>query len=804
MSGAEVTGRRLVVQGIVQGVGCRPQVWRLAHQLGVLGQVRNEGTTVVIEAWAAASVLSAFEAALRAMSRGGLRVDAVHVSGLPMPPMMPVDFEIVRSVNATPGLGVSPDWATCPACVAEVADPASRRYRYPLTACSECGPRLSVFQRVPYDRANTTMAPFPLCPACLLEYANRDDRRFHAQAMACPVCGPTVTLKRLDAQPMGSERVGVRDDVEAAARLIAQGEIMLIKGVGGYQLACDATHAEAIDRLRALKQRQAKPFALMVKDIDMARQWCEVEEAAEQALRSAAAPIVLMPRRAVPQPDLPPLAEGIAPGLPWMGAMLPPTALHHLLMGDRSTPLVLTSGNVSGEPQAITLDEARRHVQSQVTYVLDHDRAVERRVDDSVGRVIAGEFRLMRRARGYAPAPLQVPQGFDTQAQVLALGGDLKNTFALLRDGQGVLSQHMGDLHDAVCLSDQQQALADYLRFYDFEPHVVACDAHPGYLATQLASHGQVPGSSPVMVAHHHAHVAACLGEHGWPLEGGRVLGVALDGIGMGDGGQLWGGEFLLADYRDCERVGTFKPVALLGGDAAAREPWRNTYAHLMAALGWAGLVSSFGELELCHYLAAKPRVVLDQMLAKPGLAPQASSVGRLFDAVAGALGICRDRVAYEGEAAMRLEALVGLDALAEGRESGYPFSLAGLGGGHELPCVDPSPMWQALLLDLSRHTRPALMAARFHAGLAQAVASMAMQLADVHGVRTVALGGGVFQNRVLAEGVNDALSGAGLQVLMPRQVPANDGGLAWGQALISLARSGSVQGRITMSSKAT
>jgi hydrogenase maturation protein HypF len=799
-----VMPRRLVVQGIVQGVGCRPQVWRLAQQFGVVGTVRNQGTTVVIEAYAPTSVLMGFETALRAMSRGGLRVDVVHASALPMPQVMPTGFEIASSVDETPGLGVSPDWATCPACVAEVADPVSRRYRYALTACSECGPRLSVFQRVPYDRANTTMAAFPLCPACLLEYTNREDRRFHAQAMACPVCGPTVALKRLDGHPVAPEVLGSTDDVEAAARLIAQGEILLIKGLGGYQLACDATLAQAINRLRSLKQRQAKPFALLVKDIDMARQWCEVEPAAEHALRSAAAPIVLMPRRMVRPFDLPELAEGIAPGLRLIGVMLPPTALHHLLMRDRCTPLVLTSGNVSGEPQAITLEDAVRHAHAHVTHVLDHDRAVERRVDDSVGRVIAGEFRMMRRARGYAPAPLQVPEGFDTQTQVLALGGDLKNTFALLRDGQGVLSQHMGDLHDVICLTDQQQALAEYLRFYEFEPQLMACDAHPGYLATQMASQGQVSGVPPVMVQHHHAHIASCLGEHGWPLHGGPVLGIALDGIGMGERGQLLGGEFLLADYQACQRVGTFKPVALLGGDAAAREPWRNTYAHLMAALGWEGFEATCASTELLAYLANKPRAVLDQMLAKPGLAPRASSVGRLFDAVAGAMGICRDRVAYEGEAAMRLEAMVTPEDMTEGSELNYPFAIDRLGDGQGLPCVEPLPMWQALLNDLSRGTPLARMAARFHRGLAQAVVRMATQLAAEHGVRTVALGGGVFQNRCLTEEVMAGLSQAGLEVLMPRQVPSNDGGLAWGQALIALARSSPVQGRITMSSKAT
>ena len=539
-------------------------------------------------------------------------------------------------------------------------------------------------------------------------------------------------------------------------------------------------------RLRALKRREAKPFALMARDLDQLRTWCEVDEAGAAALSSAAAPIVLLPRRAAA------LAEGVAPGLPLLGAMLPSTPLHHLLMRRRKAPIVLTSGNLSDEPQAITLADAAARLGSQVNYVLDHDRVIERRVDDSVGRVVEGVFRVMRRARGYAPAPLPLPPGFDSATHVLALGGDLKNTFALLRDGQGVLSQHIGDLHDAACLADQWRALDDYLRFYAFDPDIVACDLHPGYAATQLAQARF--GARAVAVGHHHAHIAACLGEHGWPLDGGLVLGIALDGMGFGDGGlgdagQLWGGEFMLADYRSASRIGTFKPVALMGGDLAAREPWRNLYAHLMAEMGWPRLASNYDELELFRFLQAKPRALLDALLADGSLAPRASSAGRLFDAVAAALGLCRERVAYEGEAAMRLEALVTPEDLAEDSELDYPFALPRLDKGRGLPYVEPLAMWQALLGDLILHTPPARIAARFHRGLAAVLVRFAAQLADQHGLSTVALGGGVFQNRVLTELVMQGLRAAGLKPLLPAQIPVNDGGLAWGQALIALAR---------------
>jgi hydrogenase maturation protein HypF len=782
-----VCGSRWFASGIVQGVGFRPQVLRLARALGVTGSVHNAGTLVVIEAYASAAVLAEFERRLRALDHGGasgIRIDALRAQALPADATVPEAFTIADSAHARPGLGVAPDWAICPACAAETLDPFARRYRYPFTACTACGPRLTVFERAPYDRAHTTMAPFPLCRDCAREYGDPDDRRFHAQAMACHICGPRAALRRLDGRPFAVDALTALDDVDAATTLLGRGELLLVKGLGGYQIACDATSAEAVARLRAIKRREGKPFALLVRDLDMARRWCVCDAAAEAALASPAAPIVLLPRRAEA-----PLAEGVAPGLPTLGVMLPSTALHLLLMRRRQAPIVLTSGNLSEEPQAIRLDQAVERLGPQIDWVLDHDRAVQRRVDDSVGRVIGGTLRVMRRARGYAPAPLPLPEGFDTRTRVLALGGDLKNTFALVRDGQGVLSQHIGDLHDAACLADQQRALADYLGFYDFTPDIVACDLHPGYAATQLA-HTRWGGRC-VGVGHHHAHIAACLGEHGWPLSGGKVLGIALDGIGMGEDGALWGGEFLLADYRHAERVATFKPVALPGGDLAAREPWRNTYAQLMAEMGWARFASNFGELDLFRFLDAKPRGMLDAMLANPSLAPRASSVGRLFDAVAAAVGLCRERSAYEGEAAIRLEGLVTAADLDESDELDYPFAIPRLDKGKGLPYVEPLAMWQALLGDLILHTPPARIAARFHRGLAAVVVRMARQQAEQHEVTTVALGGGVFQNKVLAELVLQGLAAAGLNALLPRAVPVNDGGLAWGQALIALARAG-------------
>ena len=778
-----VIGYRLRVRGIVQGVGFRPGTLKLARQFAIVGNVRNEGTAVVIEAFGPASALEAFTGAVATLRRGGARVDALDHEPLAVAAMLPEAFVITHSADAAPGMGIAPDWASCEACVAETLDPFARRYRYPFTACTDCGQRLTVFERTPYDRSNTTLSSFPLCAECAVEYASADDRRFHAQAVACHRCGPRAKLARMDGRAFALDVLTALDDVDATTTLINRGEIVLVKGLGGYQLACDATSEGTVTQLRALKRREAKPFALMLRDLAMVREHCELDEVSAAALSGPEAPIVLLPRRE----GAPPLASGIAPGLATLGVMLPNTPLHHLLMRRRRAPIVLTSGNLSDEPQAIELEQARERFGIGVGYVLDHNRAIARRVDDSVGRTIAGAFRVMRRARGFAPAPLPLPTGFDTQRQVLALGGDLKNTFALLRDGQGVLSQHIGDLHDAACRADYERALTDYLDYYRFTPDIVVCDRHPGYAATQLAQ--QRFGDRVQAVGHHHAHIAACLGEHGRPRLAPKVLGIALDGIGYGEDGALWGGEFLHCDYATCERVGTFKPVALIGGDLAAREPWRNTYAQIMGEMGWSRFASNYDELELFAFLAAKPRAVLDQMLASGTNAPCASSAGRLFDAVAAAIGVCRERVAYEGEAAIRMEGLIAADDLNEDGALDYPFAIPRLDKGRGLPYIEPLAMWQALLGDLVLNTPPARIAARFHRGLAGVIVRMAGKLAEKFEIDAVALSGGVFQNRILTEHVVAGLEAANLRALLPRQLPANDGGLAWGQALIALAR---------------
>ena len=780
------------VRGTVQGVGFRPTVWRIASELGLAGSVINDAQGVLIVAVANADRLDALERRVRSEAPPLARIDTFERSRIRLPDPLPARFVIGPSEHGTAMTAVAADAATCALCTAEIFDPFSRRFRYPLTNCTHCGPRLSFVTGVPYDRPATTMAGYPLCDACRAEYEAPPNRRFHAQPIACHVCGPKVTLKRLDGRAFTTDSYTFLDDCDAAGTLLARGQIVAIKGLGGYQLACDATQPEAVARLRELKRRERKPFALMAASVDAVRAWCEVSGPEAEALGSPAAPIVLLNR--LPDTPTPGIADNVAAGLATLGFMLPNTGVHHLILRRMKRPMVLTSGNLSDEPQAITLAELTQRFGAGVDFVLDHDRAIARRVDDSVVRVMGGHARVLRRARGHAPEPITLPRGFENAPPVLAYGGELKNTFCLLRGGQAVLSQHIGDLEEAATHADYRRALRDLERFFAFTPQVRACDAHPEYLSTKLAhADAALSGQAAVEVLHHHAHVAACLVDNAWPLAAGPVVGVALDGLGMGADGVLWGGEFAIVDYRSFDRRGTFKPVALPGGAKAMQEPWRNTYAHLMAELKWPAFTMNYDGLELHDFLAAQPRAMLDAILQKQLNSPLASSCGRLFDAVAAAMGICREHAAYEGQGAVELEARVDHNVLRfEDDELAYPFGIPRLKGSH-LPYIEPLAMWTALLGDLVLKTPLPTMAARFHKGLAQVIVKMIDKVAHAHEpdrpLRTVALSGGVFQNKVLFERVSEALGASGYTVLAHRRVPCNDGGLALGQAAVAAAR---------------
>lgn len=774
-------GAAIRVRGLVQGVGFRPTVWRLARACGLNGDVLNDGEGVLIRAFGPPEAIGAFLVRLRAEAPPLARIDAIERTLLDAA-LAPAGFHVIKS-RATPvKTGIVPDAATCPACLAEVFDLANRRYRYAFTNCTHCGPRLSIIRALPYDRPHTSMAAFPMCPACQAEYDDPGDRRFHAQPNACPVCGPRVWLE--DAGGGEVPPAPHADAVAHAAALVAAGAIVAVKGIGGFHLACDAGNAGAVRALRARKHREAKPLALMARDMAMVRRYAQVSEREAALLRHRAAPVVLL-ERAGEGGGGDALAAELAPGQHTLGFMLPYTPLHHLLMAGVERPIVLTSGNLSDEPQCTANADARARLRGIADYWLLHDRDIVNRLDDSVVRVAWGERpRVIRRARGFAPEPLRLPPGFEHAAPVLAMGGALKAAFCLARGGEAVLSQHIGDLDNPATLADYWAALELYRSVYEFATAAVAVDMHPDYPSTL---HGEAlaaaDGVPLVRVQHHHAHVAACMAEHGVPLAGGAVLGVVLDGLGLGDDGTIWGGEFLRADYRGYRRLAHFASVPMLGGDAAAREPWRNAYAHIVRALGWETVTAEFPQAPLVEALRGKPLTVLDAMMRRGLNAPEASSAGRLFDAVAAAVGVCPERVSYEGQAAIELEALAAA-AMDDAAATPYPFAT------QDAPRVLTfAPMWRALLGDLAGGVPSAVIAARFHKGLAAAVAGLAARLAAAEGLDTVALGGGVFQNRLLLEGVGAALAAAGLRVLVPEAIPANDGGLALGQAVIVAAR---------------
>ncbi|ETD82430.1 carbamoyltransferase HypF [Rhodobacter capsulatus] len=728
------------VRGQVQGVGFRPFVWQLARARGLRGVVLNDAEGVLIRV---AGDLGDFAAALRDQAPPLARVDAVEVTAAVCDDL-PEGFQIAASGAAGAETRVTPDAATCPDCLAEIRGEGRRR-GYAFTNCTHCGPRFSILQSLPYDRARTTMAPFAMCPACRAEYEDPADRRFHAQPIACPDCGPRLWLEAGGVELPG-DAIGL-----AAARLKA-GEILAVKGLGGFHLACDATNAEAVDRLRARKRRPAKPFALMAREEDLAR-IVSVSPAALAALRDPAAPIVLMPSRGA-------LPETLAPGMAELGVMLPYTPLHHLLLDAFDGVLVMTSGNLSGAPQVIGNDEARDKLAAFADAFLMHDRAIARRLDDSVLRV--DPPMVLRRARGQVPGTLPLPPGFETAPQIVAYGGQMKAALCLIKTGQALLGHHLGELDEALTWEAFLQADADYAALFDHRPAAVAVDLHPDFRASRhgAARAGRL-GVPLIAVQHHHAHLAACLGENLWPKDGGKVAAIVLDGLGLGPDGTVWGGELLLGDYAGFERIAWLKPAALIGGDRAQIEPWRNALVRLDAA----------GLSDLADRLfPAAPRDLARQLAAKGINAPLSSSAGRLFDAVAACLGICPMRQSYEGEAAMRLESLA-----------------AETGPVPDLPCVggeiDPAPLFQLL----AAGERPDRVAHALHASLAQAFAAEARRLIEAGRAEAVALTGGCFQNSRLATMTRNFLADQG--ILTQGRIPANDGGLALGQALVAATK---------------
>ncbi|OQX04639.1 MAG: carbamoyltransferase HypF [Thiothrix lacustris] len=775
-----MSAQRIRITGLVQGVGFRPNVWRLAQAEGIAGTVRNDSSGVLIEAWGSESALANFQQQLRTDIPPLARLDNLHITLLDEP-CPHDDFRIIASVGGEIHTGIVADAAMCPACRADIFDASNRRYRYPFTNCTHCGPRLSIVRTIPYDRANTSMAGFPQCPECLSEYTNPADRRFHAQPNACPTCGPNMWLENMAGQGIAPD-VAERDGLDTANGLLREGHILALMGLGGVHLVCEATNEASVAELRRRKRRYQKPLALMARDLAVIRQYCQVDDVEAALLQSKYAPIVLLNRRVGGAQAIPTISPNVAPHQHTIGFMLPYTPLHALLLETWNTPLIMTSANLSEEPQCITLKETRQRMQGIADYLLLHNRPIVNRVDDSVTRVLAGRPRIMRRARGYAPESINLPSGFADAPPLLAMGGELKNTFVLLRDGQAILSQHLGDLEDARTWHEYTHTLQLYRDLFQHEPQAIVVDKHPGYRSTQLGQQWAREQGLPLLeVQHHHAHVAACMAENGWSLDGGKVLGIVLDGLGYGDDGTLWGGEFLLADYRGYQRVGHFKPVAMPGGTQVILQPWRNTWAHLHA-LGWSEVSACFADLELIQYLQQQPVATLETMLTRGLNSPLSSACGRLFDAVAAALNCSRDTISYEGQAAIELEALT--PACLLNTVPAYPFAIEKNAAG----CweIDPTPMWYELLKDLHTGYCREAIAAQFHQGLIHSISELAQRLwVEYPAIQAIALSGGVFQNAILFKGVSQRLQATGLPVLTHQHIPTNDGGIALGQAVI-------------------
>ncbi len=811
---ARVT-RALEVRGVVQGVGFRPFVWRLAAELRLDGTVINRAGQVDIEVAGAVEAVDDFARRIRSDAPPRARVEAVSIRSIEREIAAGSGFTIEESeaVASTERL-FPPDIATCDDCLRELFDPADRRYRYPFTNCTNCGPRATIIDELPYDRARTSMREFPLCATCEAEYRDPSNRRFHAEPVACPDCGPQLSYRRPgDAAPAAHREAALA----AALADLRAGRIVAVKGLGGYHLACDATDPVAVARLRDRKQRWAKPFAVMVRDLGAARLEAHLSAEEEALLTSPARPIVLVERRgraarseashgseelprdvARPRGVAPPLADGVVSAEPEraaalnrrVGLFLPYAPLHHLLLEGLGRPIVLTSGNLSDEPLATDDAEALERLAGIADSFLAHDREIRARYDDSVTRVVDGRESLIRRGRGYAPEPLDLP--IATPLPVLAVGAELKHTFTLARGGRAHVAPHTGDLEDLLTHRAFEANLAHLKRLLDLEPEYVAHDLHPGYLSTQYATR-HFPENRRIPVQHHHAHVASAAAEAGLTTE---FIGVAFDGLGMGDDGTFWGGEVLVATLADYRRVGRFGRAPMPGGALAVKKPYRMALGYLIAAEAFEVTdARSDGQFSSLH--SADPidpeltRAFLDRLdprevevvrvqLARGLNAPLASSAGRLFDAAASLLAI-RDVAEYEAQAAVELELLA-----EEGSARPLPYALI---RSADLLVYDPRPTIRALLEGRASGQSAGSLAARFQETIAAVTREICVEVRASAGLRSVVLSGGVFQNQWLATTLVRRLSGDGFEVYTNRQVPANDGGISYGQAAVAAAR---------------
>lgn len=745
-----IVRKALHIEGIVQGVGFRPFVYQSAQRLNLAGWVLNDSQGVTVEVEGEAADLDEFCRVLREEHpplASLSRFDAVDL------PVQGTSGFLIRhsDTEAAKTAQISPDTFVCPDCLAELFDPRDRRYRYPFINCTNCGPRYTIVTGIPYDRPKTTMAVFPMCPACRAEYEDPASRRFHAQPNACPDCGPRLSLVDREGRALPGEPLA------GAIAALREGRIVAIKGLGGYHLAVDAGNDAAVAELRRRKARDEKPFALMAADLAQVRTIACCDEQEARLLSGVERPIVLLEQR--PDHGLSPL---VAPRNRYFGVMLPYTPLHHLLQ-EHFTALVMTSGNLSDEPIAFSDAEARTRLGEIADCFLMHDREIYIRADDSIARVMAGQALLLRRSRGFVPRAVRLPAAHPV---VLAVGAELKNTFCLTQDDRAYLSQHIGDLKNAEVLDSLAGGVAHFSALLDLQPRIVAHDLHPDYLSTHFAE--SLPDIERVAVQHHHAHLASCLAEHGCAEP---AIGVIFDGIGYGADGTVWGGEFLVGDFSGYRRLGSLLPVRMPGGDAATREPLRMALSWLSASFG-----DELPQLELLRRIPDGDLALYRQMLARGLNSPWTSSCGRLFDAVAALVGV-RERVSYEGQAALELE------MQSEAGGDAYPYALLDTDG---LLQLDVRPLIRAIVADLQGQVPAAVIGGRFHRSLAFGALAVCQQLRRRQGLSRVVLSGGVFQNRLLTETLSDLLSADRFEVLRHSLVPPNDGGIALGQAVIA------------------
>ena len=754
---SEVSGVRIHIQGVVQGVGFRPFVFSLAEASSLTGWVRNTSAGVEIEVDGSPTALDTFVATLRTKAPPLARIDSIEVETCE-PGLYP-DFTIQLSKPLAGAFQpIPPDVSLCVDCRRELFDPTDRRFRYPFINCTNCGPRFTIIQDIPYDRPKTTMAPFEMCTECAAEYHDPRDRRFHAQPVACPDCGPHIWL-----EDNGVRRAARKEALQAARQLISEGKILAVKGLGGFHLACDATNDAAVIELRRRKLRVNKPFAVMVYDIDAAGDHCELGETERDLLLSRERPVVIADRKSGST-----ISDAVAPGQNTIGLMLPYTPLHELLLEQAEgfpEALVMTSGNLSEEPIATDNDDARSRLTVLADAFLMNDRDIHTRCDDSVVRAFDGGAYLLRRSRGYAPFPLNLAW---ESPSILATGPELKNTFCLTKGTYAFLSHHIGDMENYETLQSFEDGIAHFERLFRVTPEAIAYDLHPNYLATRYAIERAARDDLPAIgIQHHHAHIAACMAEHNLPADE-SVIGVAFDGTGYGEDGAIWGGEVLISTYQHYERFAHLDYMRMPGGDAAVRNPWRLALAWLhKAGLSWSE------DLPPVKAASKEEQRVVSRQLEIGLNSPQTSSIGRLFDAVSSLIGL-RQEVSYEAQAAIELESQVDWD------ETGaFQFDIReGL--------LDPAPVIQSIVSDLRDDVSMRVIAARFHNGVAQAVLEICNSAREKYGLDQVVLSGGVWQNMFLMRRTVDLLRGDDFEVLIHRKVPANDGGLALGQAAIA------------------